>query len=410
MTRRFRFLLMGLAVVLLRMPAFPSDPTPFVGGLPRVPRNKKARTLPRGQGPVETFSSAVAGHLGSKFSEELWRRLEDFHAFFSSSNSSTDAANRRIKYKLRFHPDPSHDGERMKTVYWNPFKASLAVVFTKLEWDITSFEMRWINDEGEVVVLSNEDDVEYLLEESSNKTLVVDVQLKQPSAMEKIKEKTQQLADALVQKAKHCICGGGQIEQKHVTQAEEALTGTDPRVTNMEATKTALSQENFDIEAFPEPVPNIAAKLGMSENESSLLALAQFVDRQASADMKTYYDNQGRLVKRVTSWRTIRTNSARGKPDKIHLVYGDFVFKCKVPEGGLEMQRTMILEKYVDLRAKLEWRQQLEEDAQHVPVLLFSKQAPCLDGSLDSIHTQAEVLEPNQTLDASEPDVQEAGE
>ena len=106
----------------------------------------------------------------------------------------------------------------------------------------------------------------------------------------------------------------------------------------------------------------------MSENEAKLVAMAEHVEVQHSHEMKNCYDNSGNLVKRLTSWRTIHSNSADGKPDKIHFVYGDFQLRCKVPDEGLDPQTTIKLEHYVALRAKLEWAQQLEEDAQHVPL------------------------------------------
>ena len=207
-------------------------------------------------------------------------------------------------------------------------------------------------------------------------TVVVAVHLKQPTVLEKAKEDAQRVVLAVVQKAKHCICGGGQVEQKHVALAEQALTSTESRVTKMEGNEVALSQENFDIHAFPEQVPNIAAKLGMSEDESKLVALAPHVEVQASHEMKTYYDNKGNLVKHLTSWRTIRSNSAHGKPDKIYFVYGDFALKCKVPEEGLEFQSTVKLEHCVNLRAKLEWAQQLEETGSIWVLLGLTGQLP----------------------------------
>ena len=335
--------------------------------------------MPRNQGPpgMETFSNAVVVHMASKFSEELVKRLQDFHDFFTKGlerlDANTDKKDR--KFKLRFHADLGHPNGQMKHMYWKPSQKSLRTVFEKLDWSITSFEMNWMNDEGEEFVLSSEDDVDDLLTESTNQTLVIDVKLKQPSLMETAKESATQFAMSLVQKAKHCICGGGQIEQSHLTMAEEALKDDTGAVAKMETYHNALSQEAFDIGQFSTHVPRIAAKLNMSDQEAGVLAMAEFVDQQASHEMKTCYDNQGNIVKHLTSWRTIRTCSmGSGKPDKIHFVYGNFALKAKVPEEGLATDMTMKLERYVQVRAKLEWRQQFEEDAQHVPLPLL--QAP----------------------------------
>ena len=45
------------------------------------------------------------------------------------------------------------------------------------------------------------------------------------------------------------------------------------------------------------------------------------------------------------------------------------MLNCKVPDEGLGVEHTIRLEQYVELRAKLTWAQQLEDGAQHVPLL-----------------------------------------
>ena len=63
--------------------------------------------------------------------------------------------------------------------------------------------MSWLSDDGDTMVLSGEEDVEELYAESSNQTLLVSVQLKQPSGLQKAQEELQRGVLAVFQKARH---------------------------------------------------------------------------------------------------------------------------------------------------------------------------------------------------------------
>lgn len=230
---------------------------------------------------MEVLRDGLARSMAEKFVEQFSQQLWDFVLRMEKGFKQERVKGR--KFKLQIHPDPSH-GEKVVCKFWRPCKSPLGKVFLDLGWSITSFEMKWVDDAGDTFVLSNEEDVEDLLAESSNNTLVIDVHLKQPSLIDEMKDKASQI----VMRAKHVICGGGQVKQEHVNLAEKKLTCAESGVTKMEVKQTALSQENFDIGAFPAQVAKLAAKLGMSEAEADVLAMAPCVESQGCQEFKAY--------------------------------------------------------------------------------------------------------------------------
>ena len=293
-------LLLSLAALWKRSAMW--EGVPFVGP---CRQHEQPRLVCR-QGPVEAFQNGVARGMAEMFVEQFSQQLWEFVVRMERGFKQEGVKDR--KFKLQIHADPNH-GEKTVCKFWRPFKTPLAEVFLGLDYSITSFEMKWVDDAGDTFVLSGEEDFEDLRTESSNETLVINVHLKQPSVMDEIKNKASQI----VKHAKHVICGGGQVKQEHVSLAEQKLTCAESGVTKMEAKQTALSQENFDIEAFPEQVAHLAEKLNMSVAEKNVLAMAPHLESQGSYEIKTYYDDRGNLVKRLTSWRTIRTEWS-GKP------------------------------------------------------------------------------------------------
>ena len=155
--RRRWLLVAGFAVVLLQL-----LPTSFVGGLSTFPQSGRLPSLARGQGPVDAAASAFAGQVAGKISEELLKQLGRFQEYFLQGAQEDP----KRKFQLHFHPDPNQGGQ-VKTSYWRPMQTPLAKKFANLGWCITDFEMSWINDEGQTVLLSDEEDVHALLAESS---------------------------------------------------------------------------------------------------------------------------------------------------------------------------------------------------------------------------------------------------
>ncbi|CAE7225229.1 unnamed protein product, partial [Symbiodinium sp. CCMP2456] len=328
-----------------------THPGPAVWGL---------RSLP------EEMSKAVAATLASKFSERLVDQMQSFTTMFYEAMQKSMAEPHKGRFKLRFHPDPhENQGAEVAIVNWYPAKKSLEEVFAGLEWSITSFEISFRNNEGEKTRIMNEDDVDDLLSES--KGVVIDVHLKQPSHLERLRNKALETIASGIKQAKHLICGEGQIGQETVSKAQAALISEAANLAKMQTSKSALSTEGFDIESFSKHVSDIAERLNMSPQEQKVLAMAIDADNMASLEMKTYYLEDGSLVKHLTSWRTIRSSTVSGNPpDKIYFVYGDFSVTCDVPDGGLAPKATIMFDEYVDLRAKLERAKQFGMDAEHV--------------------------------------------